>query len=73
MLQFPLTLSECRPREGIQLYLHAIELRPVYPQPDHSNNRKLVFYNLLKRSEGFAILCSKMMPKVGLFTSGQEG
>lgn len=50
--------------EEVELYLHAIELRPLYPRPDHSNNRKLVFYNLLKRSDGFAILSSKMMPKV---------
>lgn len=73
MLQFPATLSKCHPREGIELYLHAIELRPVYPRPEESNNRKRVFYNLLNRSESFAILCSKKMPKVGLFTSGQEG
>jgi hypothetical protein len=68
LLQFPAVLSKCRPREGIELYLHAIEQRPVYPQPDASNNRKLVFYNLLHCSEGFAILSAKMMPKVGLFT-----
>ncbi|XP_021927095.1 endoribonuclease Dicer-like isoform X2 [Zootermopsis nevadensis] len=61
---FPLTLSKCRPMEEVELYLHAIELRPLYPRPDHSNNRKLVFYNLLKRSDGFAILSSKMMPKL---------
>jgi hypothetical protein len=63
-LQFPAALSECRPREGVELYLHAIEQRPVYPRPDAANNRKLVFYDLLHRSEGFAILSSKKMPKV---------
>jgi hypothetical protein len=68
MLQYPATLSDCRPREGIELYLHAIEQRPVYPRPDATNNRKLVFYNLLHQNEGFAILSTKMMPKVGLFT-----
>jgi hypothetical protein len=64
ILQFPAALSECCPKEGIELYLHAIEQRPVYPQPDASNNRKLVFYDLLCRSEGFAILSAKKMPKV---------
>jgi len=64
ILQFPAALSECRPGEGIELYLHAIEQRPVYAQPDASNNRKLVFYDLLHRSEGFAILSAKNMPKV---------
>jgi len=64
ILQFPAALNECRPREGIELYLHAIEQRPVYPRPDASNNRKLVFYNLLNHSEGFAILSAKKMPKV---------
>jgi hypothetical protein len=64
ILQFPVTLSESRPEEGIELYLHAIEQRPVYPRPDASNNRKLVFYDLLHQSEGFAILYAKRMPKV---------
>jgi hypothetical protein len=64
IFQFPATLSECRPKEGIELYLHAIEQRPVYPRPDISNNRKLIFYDLLRRSEGFAILSAKKMPKV---------
>lgn len=68
MSQYPATLSECRPREGIELYLHAVEQRPVYPRPNATNNRKLVFYNLLHQSEGFAILSTKMMPKVGLLT-----
>jgi hypothetical protein len=72
MLQFPGTLSECRPREGIELYLHAIEQLPVYPKPHVSNNRKLAFYNLLHQSEGYAILSAKMMPKVGMFTFLQE-
>lgn len=62
--EFPVTLSESRPEEGIELYLHAIEQRPVYPRPDASNNRKLVFYDLLHQSEGFAILSAKKMPKL---------
>lgn len=62
--EYAATLSECRPREGIELYLHAIEQRPVYPRPDATNNRKLVFYNLLQQNEGFAILSTKMMPKI---------
>jgi hypothetical protein len=72
MLQFPVTLSECRPREGILLYLHTIEQQPVYPRPDATNNRKLVFYNLLQQNEGYAILSAKMMPKVGLFLFLQD-
>lgn len=36
----------------------------MYPKPDPSNNRKLVFYDLLRRSESFAILSAKKMPKV---------
>ncbi|PNF18314.1 hypothetical protein B7P43_G14501 [Cryptotermes secundus] len=62
--EYPAALSECRPREGIVLYLHTIEQRPVYPRPDATNNRKLVFYNLLHQSEGFAVLSAKMMPKL---------
>jgi hypothetical protein len=73
MFQFPVTLNECRPKAGMELYLHVIKQQPVYPRPDDSNSRKLAFYNLLHCSEGYAILSAKPMPKVGPHTQSNRG
>ncbi|XP_069680713.1 endoribonuclease Dicer isoform X2 [Periplaneta americana] len=59
--EWPNALMGCRPKEGEDVFLHVIEQRPVYERPDASNNRKMVFYDLLENSDGFAILSSKPM------------
>ncbi|KAJ9599534.1 hypothetical protein L9F63_010006, partial [Diploptera punctata] len=62
--KFPEQLCKCRPKTDIAVFLHVIEMKPVYQKPDEENNRKLVFYNLLNSREGYAILCTKALPEL---------
>nr|CAD7399819.1 unnamed protein product [Timema poppensis] len=60
----PVFLSECRPQEGQTAHLHVIQMKPVYQRPPPSNNRKMVFYDLLNSEKhGWALLSSKPLPK----------
>nr|CAD7257375.1 unnamed protein product [Timema shepardi] len=64
----PVFLSECRPQEGQTAHLHVIQMKPVYQRPPPSNNRKMVFYDLLNSEKhGWALLSSKPLPKVCRF------
>nr|CAD7400791.1 unnamed protein product [Timema cristinae] len=64
----PVFLNECRPQEGHTAHLHVIQMKPVYQRPPPSNNRKMVFYDLLNSEKhGWALLSSKPLPKVCRF------
>ncbi|XP_033221777.1 endoribonuclease Dicer isoform X2 [Belonocnema kinseyi] len=53
------------PVENTILFLHILEMKPSYSVPH--DNRRLVFYNLLKKNSGYGILSTKQFPKIPSF------
>ncbi|KAK2580644.1 hypothetical protein KPH14_007750 [Odynerus spinipes] len=64
-LKYPEPLYGAFPSEGKTLYLHILCAKPVYPIP--TDNRNLVFYNLLQDEAGFGILSTKTIPQIPSF------
>lgn len=60
-----MALYNAFPRPSVKLYLHVLDLMPVYPTP--SDDRNLTFHGLLNDKSGFGILSTKSMPKVEKF------
>ncbi|XP_012287234.1 endoribonuclease Dicer [Orussus abietinus] len=53
------------PKANAEVYLHVLDVQPKYQLP--TDNRRLVFYNLLNDRAGYAILSSKKMPQIPSF------
>ncbi|KAG7187560.1 hypothetical protein KM043_018859, partial [Ampulex compressa] len=64
-LQYPEALYSAFPTSNKTLYLHVLHATPTYDVP--CDNRNLIFHNLLSNKSGFAILSSKIMPKIPVF------
>lgn len=47
--------------------MHVFELKPQYMRPNDNDNRQLVFYQMLHKSEEFGILSTKPMPNLPAF------
>ncbi|XP_015183335.1 PREDICTED: endoribonuclease Dicer isoform X2 [Polistes dominula] len=64
-IHHPKPLFGAYPSTGTELYLHILNINPVYSVPQ--DNRNLIFYNLLNDLAGFGILSTKSIPKIPSF------
>nr|BAW35366.1 Dicer3 [Locusta migratoria] len=60
--KYPVLLSNCQPQPDEPVYMHLIEVTPVYPSPPPDKSRKVAFYNIFKELNGYAILSAKKIP-----------
>ncbi|KAL0108749.1 hypothetical protein PUN28_014111 [Cardiocondyla obscurior] len=65
-LEYPLAFRGAYPQPKKQLYLYILDCPPTYYMTG-SDNRRAVFYDLLKKKNGFGILSSKNLPKIPSF------
>ncbi|XP_020280276.1 endoribonuclease Dicer [Pseudomyrmex gracilis] len=65
-LEYPTVLYGAFPKSSKQLYLHILHCIPTYSVMDY-DNRRVVFYELLRNKSGFGILSTTKMPLIPTF------